>query len=93
MKKVLLILIVTTLALSCGKTKSGTDIAQEVCDCSKKANGLPVSDPGRSKAQDDCVQQQRDAWDKVKGDKVKADEFNAVLSKCASEQIKQSVGQ
>jgi hypothetical protein len=91
--KNILILIVTVLCLACGKGKTGTDLAQEVCDCSKKANGLPVSDPGRSKAQDDCLQQQRDAWDKVKGDKVKADEFNAVLSKCASEQIKQSFGE
>lgn len=93
MKNVLLVLAATALSLACGKGKSGTDIAREVCDCAKRANGLPVSDPGRSKAQDNCLQKQRDAWDKVKGDKVKADEFNAVLSKCASEQVKQSVGQ
>ena len=92
MNKFLIIISLSFIA-SCGAGKSGKQIGEEVCDCSKKANALPVSDTGRSKAQDDCLVKQKEAWDKVKDDKEKADEFNAALSKCATEEIKKSFGQ
>lgn len=94
MRKTILVFSAGFLLAACGgKAKTGTQIAEEVCDCSKKANALPTSDPGRSAAQNNCLKQQGEAWLKVKDDKEKADEFNAVLSKCASEQIKSSFGQ
>ena len=93
MKKILLIISATVVFLACGKAKSGTQIGEEVCDCSKKANELPTSDPKRSEAQNDCLKKQGEAWAKVKDDMKKAGEFNAALSKCASEQIKKSFGQ
>lgn len=80
-----MIVLSAFLFTACGKSKSGKDIAQEVCDCSKKANGMPATDPGRKKAQDDCMAAQQKAWDKVKGDPDKAKEFNDKLSECAKE--------
>lgn len=93
MKKIFMGLLCSIVLLSCGKAKSGTDLGQEVCDCSKKANAMDAKDPKRAEAQADCLKKQGEAWNKVKDDAKKADEFNKVLSVCASEQIKQSFGQ
>jgi hypothetical protein len=93
MKKTMFLLLAAPLFIACGKSKSAKQIAEEVCDCSKKANALPTSDPNRSAAQNDCMKKQGAAWNKLKGDMKKADEFNAVLGKCASEQIKTSFEQ
>ncbi len=93
MKKVFLFALTLSILTACGKSKSGKDIGQEVCDCSKKANAMDAADPKRTAAQDDCAKKQVEAWDKVKDDQKKADEFNKVLSDCASEQIKKSFGQ
>ncbi len=93
MKRVLIILGMAVALYSCSKPKSGTQLGQEVCDCSKKANGMKADDPKRSEEQTKCTTLQREYWDKVKDDMKKADEFNAVLSKCATEQIKSSFGQ
>jgi len=93
MKKIFLFALTISLLTACGKSKSGTDLGQEVCDCSKKANAMDPADPKRAEAQKDCGIKQVEAWNKVKDDQKKADEFNAVLSKCATEQIKKSFGQ
>lgn len=93
MKKIFLFTLTISLLTACGKSKSGTDLGQEVCDCSKKANAMDPADPKRAEAQKDCGIKQVEAWNKVKDDQKKADEFNAVLSKCATEQIKKSFGQ
>lgn len=92
MKKVLIILLTVSLLSSCGKAKSGAEIGKEICDCSKKANAMDAADPKRSEAQTDCGKKQVAAWNKVKEDPKKADEFNKVLSDCASEQIRDSFG-
>ena len=93
MKKVFLLISTISLFTACGKSKTGTQIGQEICDCSKKANAMDAADPKRSEAQKDCNVKQAEAWNKVKDDTEKADEFNNVLSVCASEQIKKSFGQ
>lgn len=93
MKHFLLALLCSILLIACGKSKSGADIGKEVCDCSKKANAMDAKDPKRAEAQADCLKKQGEAWNKVKDDMKKADEFNKVLSACATEQIKQSFGQ
>ena len=93
MKKFFLIFLSAFLIGSCGKSKSGKQIGDEVCDCSKKANTMDPADPKRAAAQADCNIKQVEAWNKVKDDEKKADEFNAVLAKCAEEQIKKSFGQ
>ena len=93
MKKLLFFVFASSLFLSCGKSKSGTEIGKEVCDCSKKANAMDAADPKRTDAQNDCATKQVAAWNKVKDDEKKADEFNKVLGECASEQIKKSFGQ
>jgi hypothetical protein len=93
MKKIIIGLCCTTFLLSCGTAKSGKQIGEEVCDCSKKANAMDAADPKRAIAQADCLKAQGEAWNKVKDDSKKADEFNKVLSDCATEQIKKSFGQ
>ena len=92
MKKVFLLILTSSLLFACGKSKSGTQIGKEVCDCSKKANAMDAADPKRADAQKDCNLKQVEAWNKVKDDQNKADEFNIVLSDCASEQIKKAFG-
>ncbi|MCX6317143.1 MAG: hypothetical protein NTW29_07620 [Bacteroidetes bacterium] len=92
MKKIIVTISFSLILLACGTSKSGTDLGKEVCDCTKKANLMDPSDPNRSKAQADCGKMQVEAWDKVKDDQKKADEFNKVLSVCATEQIKESFG-
>ena len=93
MKKVFLLALTVSLLTACDKGKSGTQIGQDVCDCSKKANAIDAADTKRTAAQDDCAKKQVEAWNKVKDDQKKADEFNKVLSDCASEQIKKAFGQ
>ena len=93
MKKVFFFILTISLLTACGKSKSGTQIGQEVCDCSKKANAMDAADPKRAEAQKDCSLKQVEAWNKVKDNEKKADEFNKVLSVCASEQIKKAFGQ
>ncbi len=93
MKKLTLLLFSACLLAACGKSKSGTDLGKEVCECSKKANGMDPADPKRAAAQQDCSKMQLEAWNKVKADDKKADEFNKVLSECATEQIRKSFGQ
>ena len=93
MKKLLIAVLTLSLISSCGKSKSGAEIGKEVCDCSKKANAMDPADPKRTEAQNECAKNQVAAWNKVKDDQKKADEFNKVLSDCATEQIKKSFGQ
>lgn len=93
MKKILIAVLTLSLITSCGNSKSGTEIGKEVCDCSKKANAMDAADPKRTESQNDCAKKQVEAWNKVKDDPKKADEFNKVLSDCATEQIKKSFGQ
>lgn len=92
-KKIAILAFSAAILVSCGKSKSGTQIGEEVCECSKKANAMDPADPNRAVAQKDCSTKQLEAWNKVKDDQKKADEFNAVLGKCAEEQIKKSFGQ
>ncbi|MDZ4795181.1 MAG: hypothetical protein SGI83_12950 [Bacteroidota bacterium] len=93
MKKIFIVALTVTLFTACGNSKTGKQIGEEVCDCSKKANALDAADPKRSEAQNDCAKKQGEAWNKVKDDQKKADEFNKALSVCATEQIKKSFGQ
>ncbi|MEK7227076.1 MAG: hypothetical protein AAB221_15535 [Bacteroidota bacterium] len=93
MKKLLIVLLAAASFTACGKSKSGAEIGKEVCDCSKKANAMDPSDPKRSEAQIECGKKQVAAWNKIKDDEKKADEFNKVLGECATEQIKKSFGQ
>jgi hypothetical protein len=93
MKKVMLFLLTVSLLTACGKSKSGKQVAEEVCECYKKSNALDAADPKRAEAQAECLKIQGANWAKVKDDEKKSDEFNKVLSDCASEQIKKSFGQ
>lgn len=91
MRKLLLITGIISGLLSCGSSKSGKQVAEDICDCYKKANALPATDPSRSSAQQECLTQQGEAWNKVKGDAKKADEFNKTISDCGKEQIQNSL--
>ncbi len=71
MKKIFLFALTISLLTACGKSKSGTDLGQEVCDCSKKANAMDPADPKRAEAQKDCGIKQVEAWNKVKDDQKK----------------------
>ena len=89
MKRISILLFVVVLFTSCGG-KSGTEIAQEVCDCTSKANDMDPADPKRAEAQNTCATKQMEAWNKVKDDINKSDEFNKKLSECGSEQLKKA---
>lgn len=91
MRFLLLIAVGTAILSACSGSQNGKDLANEVCDCYKKANALPADDPNRSKEQDACITKQGEAWAKVKDDKDEADKFNDEISKCSRAQIKESI--
>ena len=93
MKKLMIIAAAAFFIACGGSSKSGTGLAEEVCDCYKKANGLPASDPDRAKEQDKCLKLQGTNWRKIQNDKAKADEFNKKLGECTGDLLKQSMGQ
>jgi hypothetical protein len=92
MKKCFTLIMLAAALASCSKSKGGKQLAEEVCECTKKANGLPASDTSRAKAQSDCSLKQFDAWTKIKDDSKESDAFNKVLMQCATDQIKTSFG-
>jgi len=91
MKKISFCILMTFLFTACGGD-SGNKVAQEVCDCYSKANGMDPADPKRAEAQNDCLKKQMDGWNKVKDDSKKAEEFNKKIGECSKEMIKQSLG-
>ena len=91
MKKITVLLLSAILLASCGGNDS-KKMAQEVCDCYKKANAINAADPKRSESQNDCIKKQGEAWDKLKDDKKKADEFNKMISECATALVNTSLG-
>ena len=93
MKKVFLVILSASFMIACGKGKTARQIAEEVCDCSEKANAMDASDPKRPAAQADCAKLQVESWDKVKDNQKDADEFNKVLSERLEALIKKSKGQ
>ena len=83
MKKLLIVLFAALLFTACGGgsgEKSGSKLANGVCDCFDKANAMNADDPKRHDAQADCVKLQGKAWSKVKDNQKEADEFNKILS-------------
>jgi hypothetical protein len=92
MKKIVVVITLCGLLASCSKKKGGKELGEEVCECSKKANGMPSTDPNRAKAQSDCSVKQFEAWTKIKDEQKESDAFNKVLSQCATDQINTSFG-
>ena len=91
MKKITTLLFTAVLLASCGGP-DGKSLAKEVCDCNKKANAMGAADPKRSAEQAACVIKQGEAWDKVKGDQKKADDFNKAIGECSQEMMKEALG-
>ena len=91
MKYILLLFLVAPALFSCGGKASGTDLSKEVCDCYKRANGLPTTDPNRSREQDACIQKQAEAWKKIKDDREESDKFNQAIADCSRGMIEGSV--
>ena len=91
MKKIMALLFSVVLLASCGGSDSKS-LAKDVCDCYKKANAMDAADPKRSAAQNDCIKKQGEAWDKLKDNQAKADEFNKMIGDCSKELINQSLG-
>ncbi len=92
MKRIAIALLTLIVFASCGGTDS-KKLANEVCDCYKKANGMDAADPKRADAQNECVKMQGDNWNKVKDDQKKSEEYNKIIGDCSSEMIKKSLGQ
>jgi hypothetical protein len=93
MKKAFLIIFSISFFAACGKNKTGVQIAREVCDCYKNANGMKPDDPKRTETQNDCLKKQGEAWNKVKDDQQKAKDFNKTIGECSTEVIQKSFGQ
>ena len=91
MKKLLIVLLCASLFTACGGWKDAAKLANEVCDCYKKANGLPATDPNRATAQSDCVKKQGENWAKLKDDMKKSEEFNKIIGDCSKEMIQNSM--
>lgn len=92
MKKLIIVFTAAFLFIACGGGSSAKKIAEEICDCTAKANALPASDPNRMLEQNACAKKQVEGWNKVKDNAKDAAEFNQVLGKCAEEQMKKAFG-
>jgi hypothetical protein len=90
MKKSIVIIAAALLSTCSRKGTDAANLANEVCDCFKKANAMDAADPARSKAQSDCSVKQNEAWMKVQKDPEKADEFNNVIGNCSREMMRKS---
>ncbi|HEX4875105.1 MAG TPA: hypothetical protein VFV31_00440 [Chitinophagaceae bacterium] len=91
-KKILIPLIGLIIIVSCkGESKGAADLAQEVCDCYVKANKMDANDPQRAKIQADCLATQGMAWNKVKDDPKKSEEFNRIIGNCGKEILKETL--
>ena len=93
MKKVLITVLTASLFISCGRGNKAPGLAKEVCDCYSKANAMAPDDPKKTDAQNDCIKRQGEAWNKVKDDEKKSDEFNKIIGECGKELIRKSFGQ
>jgi hypothetical protein len=89
MKKLFPALLAAGLLSACGGGET-KNLAKDVCDCFQKANGMDATDPKRSIAQNDCAKKQMDAWNKVKDDAKKSEEFNKTIFDCSKDLIKNS---
>ncbi len=85
-------LIAITLFAACGGSLDGKKLADEICDCSAKANGMDAADPKRAEAQNACNTKNMESWTKVKDNQKESDIFNKRISECASEQIRNAFG-
>lgn len=52
---------------------------------------MDASDPKRAETQSDCLKKQGEAWNKLKDDAAKSDEFNKIIGECADEMIEDSI--
>lgn len=93
MKKTLIVFCMAAAFISCGKAKSGASLAKDVCDCYSRANSMDAADPGRAASQDECLKKQGEAWNKIKDDPKKMDEFNKAVGECSKAMIRKSLGQ
>lgn len=92
MKKLLIVAGTSFFLLSCGGGgNSASKLANEVCDCYEKANGMDAADPKRTDAQNECVKMQGDSWAKVKDDMKKSDEYNKIIGDCGKKLIEKSI--
>lgn len=93
MKKWMIILLTASFFTACSGGKSPSKLANEVCDCYRKANGMDAADPKRAEEQNVCIKMQGENWNKVKDDQKKAEEYNKIIGECSSELIKKAFGQ
>ena len=92
MKRISIALIAVTLFAACGGGVDGKKLADEICDCSAKANGMDPADPKRTEAQNACNTMNTASWMKIKDNAEQSAIFNKRISECASEQIKKAFG-
>lgn len=93
MKKWMIILAATSIITGCArKSADGNKLAKDVCDCYSKANGMDATDPKRTEKQNDCLKKQQDAWNEIKDDQKKAEEFNNEIGQCGKEQVQKALG-
>lgn len=89
MKKIIAFIVLTFMLLSCGgkKKADGIALANEVCECRKKGNGLAFADPEAKKIRMECSKLQGENWGKIIKDKSEEDAFNKRLNECTDEMI------
>lgn len=83
MRKLLLVALAVSMLSACGKSETGKGIAEDVCECIKKTDRLSTDDPLSVQAKKDCITKGIEGWNKIKDNKKEADDYTAVMSKCA----------
>lgn len=93
MKKTLITLLIAApfILASCGGV-DGKAIAEEVCDCYKKANKASKTDiEAIKKEQDKCMELQKSKWDELKTDVEQAKAYNERISECSKQMIEDAL--
>ncbi len=91
MKKILIVLFNVFLFTACGGNgKNASKLADDVCDCYKKTNGMDAADPKKADAQNDCLKMQMENWTAIRDNQKKSDEFNKIIGACGKDMIKKS---
>jgi len=84
MKKMIFVLSVSLVIVSCGKSKSktGNSMGEEICECFKKAQALDGADANKMTDLNKCAQQQKKYYDELMGDAKKLAEYSLKVANC-----------
>ncbi|MFI5202936.1 MAG: hypothetical protein ACHQF2_00450 [Flavobacteriales bacterium] len=92
-KKMIMVLAMAPIFLaSCGGGADGKAIAEEICDCYKKANKASTTDIDKIRAeQDKCMDLQKSKTEELKTNAEEAKKYNDRINECSKQMLEDAV--